>query len=548
MKHDIHRLTALAFATVLAAGAQAFEVDTGSEDFKLRWDNTVKYSAATRLKSRSPALATTARGPGGVVVGPNNLNQDDGDNNFAKGWVSNRLDLFSEADISFRRDLGARISGAAWYDAVYQQHTDNRTASSNHSPASDFPDETRRVMGRKAEWLDAFVYAKGDIGDTPVSARLGRHSLLWGESLFFGANGIAGGQAPVDLVKLTTVPNSQFKETVRPTGKLSAQVQVGSDASIGAYVGYEWERSRFIPVGSYLSATDVLGPGAEIVNTGPGGIYRRGGEVTPAGTGQGGLQFRFRAWDADFGLYAIRYHATAPSNLYFTRSAVAPGVTAANSFQVQYHEGIRAYGLSAAKTLEEWSLAGEVSYRQNTPLSSFGQTEVIGVSRAFDTRSNPSYAVGESVHAQFSWVASLGPSFVSQEASFLGEIAWNARTRFTTNAQYANPLADRSAVGLRMVYTPTYRQVIDGLDLAPSVGIGVTRGRSSAVGPGFGVDRGGDMNVGITGTYLDRWIAALNYVHYFGPEGGSLDNAQFAQFKQALKDRDYLTLSVRTTF
>ena len=233
------RPSVLALAAMAACSAQAFEIDTGNPELTLRWDNTVKYSAGLRLDDRSPGLSQTKFGPTGVV-GPNNINQDDGNNNFDKGLVSSRFDLFSEADLSWR-NLGARLSAAAWYDVVYNRPTSNTTLTSNHSPASEFPDDTRQVMGRDAEVLDAFVYGRFDLGGQALSARLGRHTLLWGESLFFGSNGIAGGQAPLDLVKLLSVPNAQFKEVARPIGKLSGTLQLSDAVTLGAYLGYEWE-------------------------------------------------------------------------------------------------------------------------------------------------------------------------------------------------------------------------------------------------------------------------------------------------------------------
>ena len=42
-----------------------------------------------------------------------------------------------------------------------------------------------------------------------------------------------------------------------------------------------------------------------------------------------------------------------------------------------------------------------------------------------DANSNPLYAVGKSIHGNVSWLASLGPSPISKEASWVGEIAWN---------------------------------------------------------------------------------------------------------------------------
>lgn len=550
MRQPTFQRTLLAAAALLAcADAGALEFDTGNPDVKLRWDNTVKYSITGRVKERSPGLSRTAFGPGGVV-GPNNLNQDDGDNNFGRGIVSNRLDVLSELDLSMS-NFGGRISAAAWYDEVYNGGTDNTTLTSNNTPASAFPGETRKLMGRKAELLDAFVWGKFDLAGRPASLRLGRHTLLWGESLFFGANGIAGGQAPLDLIKLLSVPNSQFKEIARPTGKVSGQVQLTDTLTLGGYLGYEWEKTRLMPAGAYLSTSDAMGPGATRINAGPTGVFQRADDLEPPDSGQGGVQLRWRAdtIDTDFGFYAIRYHATTPSNINNTLAGFPPALTA-QSYRWLYHEGVRAFGASAAKTVGDWSLAGEASIRQNTPLASSGQSVIpaIGVGTRYDNSRNPGYAVGETAHAQFSWLASLGPSFISREASFLGEIAWNKRIKVTHNPQMLNPNADKSAVGMRMVYSPSYRQAWPGLDLTPSVGLGYTWGKSSAVGPGFGVDKGGDFNIGLTAVYLGKWTASLNYVHFLGPEGPTLDNANNAQFKQALKDRNFITLSLRTTF
>ncbi len=542
-------LAAAALAALLASGAQAFEIDTGNPDFKLRWDNTLKYSAAARIAKRSPGLSQTVFGPTGIV-GANNLNQDDGDNNFSRGIVSNRLDLLSELDASYG-NVGGRLSAAAWYDAYYNRGNQNTTFTANHTPGNEFPTETRDIMGRKAELLDAFVFGKFQLGDRPATVRLGRHTLLWGESLFFGSNGIAGGMAPLDLPKLLSVPNSQFKEIARPTGKLSGQVQLTSDLMFGAYVGYEWEKTRLMPAGAYLSASDSLGPGAERINAGPTGTFAYAGDLEARDSGQYGVQLRWHvdAIDTDLGFYAIRYHANGPSNIWTTLNGAPPALTA-SSYRWVYHEGIRAFGVSFAKTIDEWGLAGEASIRQNTPLASSGQSVIpaIGVGVAFDNRDNPGYAVGETAHLQLSWIASLGPSVVSREASFVGEIAWNQRTKVTKNEAMLNPNADKSATAMRVVYAPSYRQVWPGLDLTPSVGLGYAWGKSSAVGPAFGVDKGGDINVGLGAVYLGSWYANLSYVHYLGREAPTLDNANNAQYQQALKDRNFVTFSLRTTF
>ncbi|MFC3682530.1 DUF1302 domain-containing protein [Hydrogenophaga luteola] len=539
--HGRRTLTPLLLALLAAPAAQAIEIDTGNPDWTLRWDNTVKYSLMQRLKDASPTLSAQV---------PLTVNQDDGDNNFKKGLVSNRLDLLTELDLA-GPGYGARLSGAAWYDSVYNGKTDNAGFTANHRPGTAFAPETRDLMGRKGELLDAFVYGKFDLGDRPASARLGRHTLLWGESLFFGANGIAGGQAPLDLIKLLSVPNATFKEVARPTGKLSGQVQLTPDVSLGAYLAYEWEKTRLMPAGAYLSGSDSLGPGAERILAGPTASFERQPDLDARDSGQGGVQLRFRApsLDTDFGLYAIRYHATTPSNINTVLNGVPPALVP-SSYRWMYHEGVRAFGASFAKSVGEWGLAGEVSVRQNTPLASSGQASLatIRVNTGLNNNSNPGYAVGETAHAQVSWIASLGPSFLSREASFVGEVAWNTRLKVTRNEQMLNPNADKSAVATRMVFSPSYRQVLPGLDLSPSIGLGYTKGKSSAVGPGFGVDGGGDLSLGLNAVYLGSWNLAINYVHFLGKAAPTLDAANNAVYRQALKDRNYLTVSLRTTF
>ncbi len=102
-------LSALLIGMLAAQTASAIEIDTGNPDWKLRWDTTVKYSLMQRLKDASPILSAQA---------PLTVNQDDGENNFKKGLVSNRLDLLTELDLA-GPGYGARVSGAAWYDSVY---------------------------------------------------------------------------------------------------------------------------------------------------------------------------------------------------------------------------------------------------------------------------------------------------------------------------------------------------------------------------------------------------------------------------------------------
>ncbi|AYC32325.1 DUF1302 domain-containing protein [Pseudomonas cavernae] len=545
---------ALSMAAALVLGApavQAFQIDTGDSDFSLRWDNTVKYSAAWRVEDQSSKLTE------GRVA----LNQDDGDRNFDKGLISNRLDLLSELDLSYR-NIGARLSGAGWYDTVYQDDTDNDdpTRANQRSVAFDeFTDDTRHLHGGDGELLDAFVYWNGELADRALSVRAGRHGLIWGESLFFGANGIAGGMAPVDVVKALSVPNTQFKEITRPINQLSGTYQLTDDLSLGAFYQLEWEETRLPGAGSYFSVSDTIGEGNERLIVGaPFPAFLGGNPSSPAAffhgndkeaksSGQGGLQLRYTADTVEYGLYAIQYHDKGPK-LYLRPNSTGPEFSTGKigEYYWVYPENIRALGASFATTVEEYSFAGEASMRWNMPLVSNGQTVLPGVEA--DNDDDPLYAVGRTAHVNLNVLASLGPSFISKEASLVGEIAWNRLLHVTKNQAALDPGASDDGVGFKLVYSPTYRQVFPGVDISVPLGLSYFPLGKSAVISSFGPDRGGDMNIGVTATYLDRVTLGLTYTHFYGPEDTNLNAANQFNFKQSLKDRDYLAFSVKTTF
>lgn len=538
-------LLASAVMSVMAPTvSHAFMIDTGNSDLRVLWDTTAKYSTAFRVEDQDARLIADTQGHW--------PNQDDGNRNFDKGLISNRLDVLTELDVIYKRKYGFRISGAAWYDSEYHGHNDNDSPSTNNNLSVDydqFTDGTADLHGGDVELLDAFAFGRFEIADKPTTFRLGRHTLLWGESLFYGANGIANAQAPIDVVKAQSVPNTQFKELMRPINQLSGQIQLAPNVAVGAYYQLEWDNTLLPGAGSYFSGVDFMSEGAERMLLAPDDsvYFERHKDLEADDDGQGGLQLRFRLGDIDYGLYAVQYHEKAPQ-IY-----VLPGVDAgfsaagfkAGEYRWVYPENIRSYGASATTTIGNVNFAAEVSIRENTPLASDAQVDLTGTG---DNDDNALYAVGKSAHAQINWLASLGPSFISREADFLGEIAWNRRTSISKNASALNPNATRDALNIRMVYEPKYRQVMPGLDLSVPIGLGYgLNGNSSVVGAFLGEDVG-DISVGLNGTYLDKWRVGASYTHYFGPVDNVIDEDGHGSYAQSLADRDFIAFSIRRTF
>ncbi|MEN0106767.1 MAG: DUF1302 family protein [Pseudomonas sp.] len=543
---------------LMAAGhSLAAPIDVGNSDIRLRWDNTFKYSAAMRTKSASDKL--TEYEPRRAGENPATLNGDDGDRNFKSGrLISNRMDLLSEMDIVYKDDFGARVSAAAWYDDVYNNKNDNdspRTANARSVDHDEFTDDTQELHGKKAEILDAFLFGGADVGSARVSGRLGRHSVLWGESLFYGANAIAGTQSPVDAVKASSVPGSTTKEIIMPVGQFSGQIQFSPQLTIMGYYQYEFEETRLPGSGSYFSVNDFLSEGGERIRLAPAGtpfvpgtgVVRRH-DMHASDKGQFGLGVRTQLGEWELGAYAIRYHAKTP--VLYSRSGPVTGIPGTvGTYQWVYPEDIKAYGISATTTLNSVNFAGEVSVRRDVPLTNL-PTPVTDPNA--DNNNHAYYAIGNSAHANLSMIWTMPRNFMSDEPSLSMEVAYNRLTNCTENCNQLDAGTDRSAAAVRALYSIPQRNVMDGLDLTPSFTIGYNHGKSpvTILGP----DNGGDMTFTLAANYLTVWDFSLAYTHYYGAENTAVYQStdpsidSHYTFQQSLKDRDFVSVSLRRTF
>jgi hypothetical protein len=158
--------------------------------------------------------------------------------------------------------------------------------------------------------------------------------------------------------------------------------------------------------------------------------------------------------------------------------------------------------------------------------------------------------VGNTAHLNVSSIWSLQPSALWREALFIGEVAWNRLLSCTLHCASLDPRATRDALSLRMVFEPTYRQVVPGLDLGIPIGLGWTpKGSRSALGPfAFPAEGGGDFTLGLNGTYNQAWKFNLAYTHFFGTAAPLLDASRSFSYGQSRKDRDFIALTVRRSF
>jgi hypothetical protein len=310
--------------------AQAEVIETGNPDLSIRWDNSLRFELAGRVDDVSRVSGLSS-------------NYGDGDNNYASGLTSSRLDVLSEFDFVYRKDFGFRVSGAGWYDPTATGQNDSVTSveTSNHLvnglPAEGVSRSSERYQrGLSGELLDAFVFDNFNVGDVPGTIRVGRHTEYWGESILIegGVNGIEYAQSPIDLAKGLASPGAELKELFRPENNVSLSVRPTDNLSISGQYFLEWEPWLYPQAGSYFSFADPL-QGAEsivvlpatIVNgtlVNPGARLLKVHDSEPSQNGDWGVSAR---WSPEFldgtaGLYYRNFSDKQPSQANFLFGAL----------------------------------------------------------------------------------------------------------------------------------------------------------------------------------------------------------------------------------
>ena len=398
-----------------AGAAQAFEIDTGNPDLQMRWDNTVRYNLGMRAQSQDS----------NIIGSPN---YDDGDRNFSNGsLVTNRLDLLSEFDFIYKRNMGFRVSGAGWYDNAYSSLDNNITATANTlvnglpAPGVLSPYTKRYAKGVSGEFLDAFAFANFDAGDVPISVKAGQHTVYWGDSLLLGGaiHGVSYAQNPLDVWKGFATPGSEAKELFRPRGGITLQAQPLKDLSVAGQWFYNWQADRIPESGSYLTIQDPLNFGGDSFIFGPNPLAAqipgapaylrlwRGYDIKPptnsGSLGDWGISARWSPeWlDGTLGFYYRNATDVFPQAMATpgviplpaaactprggvslpggTLCFVNPNATTIADLQKYgklglyngaYGDNIHIFGITLAKSFYGVSVGAELSYRQNMPLAS----------------------------------------------------------------------------------------------------------------------------------------------------------------------------------
>lgn len=538
----------------LCGSANAFVIPTGNDDVAVHWDNTFRYTLGQRVKGQNQD----------IINSPNN---DDGDRNFDVGIVTNRLDILSEFDAVYKKTYGVRLSGAGWYDQRYQGHLDNTSPfTNNHLSGGLNPYTKRNFAGPDGELLDAFIFGKYDFGDVPVSARVGRHTVYWGESLlpFAGTHGISYGQSPIDIGKALAQPGVELKEIFRPLNQVSVTVQPTQTLSIMGQYYLQWEADRFPEAGSYLGFADMYLNGGETTLT-PVGAIPNGGDITPRQARDWGIAARWSPeWlEGTLGLYYRNFSDKSPQYLMDVSSG-------APRYRFAYASGIDLLGISLAKNIAGISVGSELSYRWGMPLVSeqVGLRPVGVPGRPVPGAGDTAGARGETMHALVNLLVLAPKTPLFDEGSCLVEFTYSRWMRVSQDMDsflgrdgYSGlDRVTRDAMTGAVKLAPVWRQVLPGIDLTMPLSIASGLFGTSAVTAG-GAAKNGSYSAGLSFDLFAKYNASLAYSGFFGnfktdpayggtipPPGGGTAGTGAGDAPGLLQDRDMITLTLKATF
>jgi hypothetical protein len=423
---------------------EAVEFSFADDEIKGSFDTTLSYGQLWRVQGQDKTN--------------DDVNINDGNRNFDTGLVSEVYKVTSDLEVSYK-NYGAFVRGSAFYDTrIMDKRTDYSGSNSPSQPSQNFPDndsftyDTRHSAGRDAQILDAYVYGNWEVGDLPLTARLGRQVFNWGEGLFY--RGGVNTTNPINAAQFR-LPGSELKEVLVPIEALNFNVGLSDNLSMETFYQFNWKETQVDPVGTYFSETDLFADGGNtayavmpqltalnglyhgLSAAGAGGLQGGGGadavgnfkvasigpDINAKNDGQYGVAFRYLAEQlnaTEFGFYFVNYHAKEPTiyadlgsysglNLAELTAATAPAIQQAVAAQA---------GISVAQ------LQAALAAAPNSPLAQAYRSTLTSAVGGIATMDVANQVQGRREYAED--IRMFGVSFNTTlgDASLFGELAY----------------------------------------------------------------------------------------------------------------------------
>lgn len=246
--------SSFSFGTSVRVEERDFALIGNSNHSNFDWSN---YNAATNVIYTSAEVWENANGAYSSNGDLGNLNHDKGKPFSTVFKGTHELDIRYDNMGFFARGFYFYDSEQSNRDRAWENPITGREQDTCATP------KAQEELCHDIRLLDAFFYADFDIGDVPVTIRIGDQVVSWGESTFI-QHGI-NTTNPADVTR-SRAPGAELKEVFIPVGMVFASVGLTENLSVSGYYQYEWERSILPQAGSYFATNDFAGEGGQAQN------------------------------------------------------------------------------------------------------------------------------------------------------------------------------------------------------------------------------------------------------------------------------------------
>ncbi len=543
--HLLFLVPALYGTRVLAFQPIVFE--NGAE---LDVSTELNYVNMKRLSDPDPLLTNPANS--------NAINMDDGNRTVNKhGSIDNRISMLVDVRLA-KNNYSAFMRANSFYDSVYSGTNGNMSQATFNGggPSDQFGPEVRPLAGSRTRLLDAYAMGRwklceNDNGEIPLTVRVGRQVVAWGEGLLF--MGIGGSMNPQDGLK-GQIPGTPVKELFLPTEQVSATLGVTERLSLMSYWKWKFRETEVMPVGTYFNYTDMVGPGASFLReVGNLGAWRAP-DIGRKPQGQWGIGGKYQLTNAtNVGLYFLRYNELAgqpefifSSDYWILGKGPTPAASdplagflastslAPSSFRIRYMNDIKLTGASFSTKIGDANIAGEIAMRDGAPV----------------LMADPHYlqARARVINTQLSAIRVWGPEhwYVlprPDSTEVHGEIATSHVSSFQTPDSTGIPTLppslkyDKNSLAYAFGISMKYFAVFPGWDLeVPIDWMHQLNGNPGMQGWNSGLQGENDrrLGIGLKFSYLQNLELGVKLAYYLG-------KADFSDHSfHTMVDRDYI--------
>lgn len=579
-------LVAAGAVSSTASPVSAIDFDWNNGAISGSFDTTVSSGVSVRTQGHDHRLIGVSNG--GTA---NSINGDNGNLNYEKGDITS-ANVKATHELSLNAgNFGFFGRASYFYDTAIMDGDTART---------DLGTEAKGRAGRDFELLDAYVFGDFDVGDVPVTLRVGNQVLSWGESTFIqnGINTIN----PIDVTKFR-VAGAEVREGLIPVPIIDVNVGLTDKFSIEGFLQLEWDNTEIEPEGTFFSTNDFASPGGEFVflgfgqaplpidnppTLGVGSAIPRGPDRSATDNNQWGVALRYfepALNDTEFGLYYIQYNSRLPvlSARTGNFAGLAGGDYAGSAqFFREFPDDIKLIGASFNTEIPGTGIAlqGEYSFRKDQPLqvddvellfAGLSPTDPFGGTPFGSAGQLGAFGFDEEIQgfrrkdvSQFQATASkvLGPNLGADQIVLVGEIGatyihdmeskdelrYEGPGTFTSGTNIftlagiqpetqTNGFADPISWGYRLRARAQFNNAIGPVSLQPGIAFSHdVSGTTPAPISNFVEDRK-TVTLSLGATYLDSLRASIAYTNFMG---GSPFNL--------LSDRDFASFVVSYSF